>query len=188
MLRGAIRSGAADETKSTWKAWLLASKKALNYQRHRIGHTAADDGVATDPPANIFEAARRFAAGEKTTDTTKHVARGVRGDTTAAAAAAAAVAATGAGVAIAAPGDDAGSELGLESGLEGRRSKWRIAGGVVRLLAEWAVAAVRFAGVPSVLSVFCLLLVVMQQRDVRRLTAQVEELVAKVDQLREVVV
>ena len=77
-----------------------------------------------------------------------------------------------------------GLELELES--EGR-NKWSIVGGVVRLLAEWAVAAVRFAGVPSVLSVFCLLLVVMQQRDVRRLAAQVEELLAAVDELRELV-
>ena len=179
MLRGAIRSGAADETKSTWKAWLLASKKVLAYQRHRLGRTAADDGVATDPPDDVFEAARRFAAGEGATDAAKHEERGIGGDTTAPAAVAAAAGGGGIAAAVA-----SGLELELES--EGR-NKWSIVGGVVRLLAEWAVAAVRFAGVPSVLSVFCLLLVVMQQRDVRRLAAQVEELLAAVDELRELV-
>lgn len=175
MLRGAIRSGAADETKSTWKAWLLASKKVLAYQRHRIGRTAADDGVATDPPDNVFEAAREFTAGGGGgTDATKNVARDLGGG--------AATAATVAGAEVAGGGDAASGLLELES--EGR-SKWRVVGGVARLLAEWAVAAVRLAGVPSVLSAFCLLLVVMQRRDVRRLTAQVEELLAAVDELRE---
>ena len=171
MLRGAIRSGAADETKSTWKAWLLASKKVLAYQRHRIGRTAADNGVATDPPDNVFEAAREFAAGGGGTGAIKHVARD-----------GAAAAATVAGAEVAAGEDAASGLLELES--EGR-SKWRVAGGVVRLFAEWALAAVRLAGVPSVLSAFCLLLVAMQRRDVRRLTAQVEELLAAVDELRE---
>lgn len=183
MLRGAIRSGAAVETKSTWKAWLLASKKVLVYQRHRLGRAAADDGVATDPPDNVFEAARRFAAGEGATDAVKHVSRGTGGDAAAAATVAAGAGAAGAGVAAA--GDDAASGL-LEQEPEGR-SKWRIIGGVVRLLAEWAVAAVRLAGVPSVLSAFCLLVMVMQQRDVSRLAAQVEELLAAVDELRELV-
>lgn len=186
MLRGAIRSGAAEETKSTWKAWLLASKKILAYQRHRIGRAAADDGVATNPPDDVFDAAKKFAAGGGAANAAKHATRGLGGGTTTAAAAAAAgetggVGPVGGGVADA---GDAASELGLEEELEGK-NRWKIVGGLVRLLAEWAVAVVRFAGVPSVLCVLCVLVVVMQQRDVRRLTAQVEELLAAVDGLRE---
>lgn len=48
--------------------------------------------------------------------------------------------------------------------------------GTVRWLVESGVAAVKLAGVPTLLALFCLLLVTRQQREVQRLTTQLEEL------------
>lgn len=48
--------------------------------------------------------------------------------------------------------------------------------GTVRWLVQSGVATVKLAGVPTVLTLFCVLLVARQQREVQRLTSQLEEL------------
>lgn len=158
MLRGAIRSGAAEETSATWKAWLLASKKVIAFQRHRIGRVAANDGVTAAPPAGVFELARGFAAGEGAVGFPVEVEYGVE--------------------------DEAGRNGTLRMGLEGM-ANWKAVAGVVHSLVRRGVEVVKSAGLPTVLSLFCLLVLALQQRDVRRLTNQVEELVAAVGELRD---
>lgn len=124
------------------------------YQRHRVGRTAANDGVAAKPPAEVFALARDFRAEERAaTGAARQVSRGI---------------------------DDEAAVKALEG-----NTRWgKVAMGAVRWLAESGVAAVKLAGVPTVLTLLCLLLVAMQQRDVQRLTRQVEELVNAVGDLR----
>lgn len=156
MLRGAIRSGAAEETRATWKAWLLASTRVVTYQRYRLGLAAANDGDASPPPAAVFELAMGFNAGEGTTDEAEEVARGVE-------------------EVVVAMGEPSREVDGIGAA--------NLVAGFVRLPLEWS-AAIKLPGVPTVLALLCLLMVVVQRREVQRLTGQVEELTAAVGELR----
>ncbi|CAM9899045.1 unnamed protein product [Choristocarpus tenellus] len=64
-LRGAIRSGAVEESKASWQAWLRASQTCVAYQRRRLGCTAADNGQGVRPPPGIFDLARAETEGAK---------------------------------------------------------------------------------------------------------------------------
>lgn len=77
-----------------------------------------------------------------------------------------------------------GTEGEAAKALEGNNDWVKIVMGVVRSQSELGVAAVKSAGVPTILTLLCIVLVVMQQRDVQRLTGQVEELVNAVSDLR----
>ncbi|CAM9408655.1 unnamed protein product [Scytosiphon promiscuus] len=146
MLRGAIRSGAQEETRNTWKSWFVTAERAVKCQRHMIGHTAANDGLAAKPPSEIFAIALNFTGEEEATKGgTEDVSRDSKG----------------------------------ESAVEAfqQSTDWaEIASRVVRWLAEIGIAAVKSVGVSTFLTLLGLLLVVMQQRDVRRLAAQVDQL------------
>lgn len=130
--------------RNSWKSWLQATKKVVLYQRHQLGQKAANDGVAENPPANVFALARDFKAGAATSAAGK-VPRAVEGEA----------------AAKALPGDIGWVNLIV---------------GTVRWLVESGLAAVKSAGVPTVLALFCLLLVARQQREVQRLTTQLEEM------------
>lgn len=159
MLRGAIRSGAAEETKATWDAWLLASKKVVAYQRHRLGHVSADDGVATAPPTSVFELAGVFTAAEGgAVRATEQVARNAD--------------------------DKENSPNRPRSSFQGIAGHGNVAVTLVQALGQCAVAAVEFLGVPNVLILFCLFMVAVQRREIQRLTGQVDDLIAAVDGLR----
>lgn len=114
------------------------------YQRHQLGRKAADDGVASPPPANVFALARDFKA-EVATSAGGQVPRGVE------------------------------SEMAAKP-LDGNIDWFKLIVGTVRWLLENGVAAVKLAGVPTVLTLFCVLMVARQQRQVQRLTSQLEEL------------
>lgn len=60
--------------------------------------------------------------------------------------------------------------------LEGNIDWLKLVVGTVRWLVESGVAAVKLAGVPTVVTLCCVLLVARQQREVQRLTSQLEEL------------
>lgn len=159
MLRGAIRSGAAEETKATWDAWLLASKKVVAYQRHILGHVSADDGVATAPPSSVFELARVFTTAEGgAVRVTEQVVRNVD--------------------------DKEEAQNRPISSFQGREGHGNLAVALVQALGQCAVAAVKFLGVPNVLILLCLLMVAVQQREIQRLAGQVDDLIAAVDGLR----
>lgn len=126
----------------------------ITYQRHRVGQTVANDGVAAKPPADVFTLARDFPTEERAaTGAAGHVSRGVEG------------------------------KAEVEA-LEGNIDWVTIVMGAVRSQAESGVVAVKSAGVPAILTLLCIVLVAMQQRDVQRLTGQVEELVNAVSDLR----
>lgn len=140
--------------RNSWKSWLAASKKVVMYQRHQIGRTAANDGVAAKPPQEVFALAGDFVPQDGAT----------------------------AGVDGQAP---RGAEI--ESALQPpeKNIDWAsLVVGAARWLAENGVSAIKSAGAPTVLMFLCLLLVMMQQRDVRRLSGQVEELVNAVGEMR----
>lgn len=123
-------------------------------QRHRIGHTAANEGVAVKPPSEIFAIAMNFTGDETAKKGgTEHLSR------------------------------DSEGESAAESFQQ--NTDWAaVALRAIRWLAEVGVAAVKSAGASTFLTLMGLLLVVMQQRDVRRLAAQVDELVEAVGDLR----
>lgn len=158
MLRGAIRSGAVEETSATWKAWLLASMKVVAYQRQRIGESAANEGVATPPPPGVFELAIKFEAGEGEVGAPGEIPRGVIENS---------------------PAQNGSPESDLRV-----TDAWKIVAGVSQWLGKIVVDVLKHAGAPAVFGLVCLLLVMVQQRDVRRLTHQVEDLVATVSELR----
>ncbi|CAM9189104.1 unnamed protein product [Discosporangium mesarthrocarpum] len=54
-LRGAIRSGAVEESATTWKAWLQATRATIAYQHLRLGLRAVSDGRGVRPPPAIFQ-------------------------------------------------------------------------------------------------------------------------------------
>lgn len=163
MLRGAIRSGAADESRATWRAWLLASQKIVAYQRYRVGLAAANDGVATAPPPNVLERSRGLVPEEaRIAVATPERARDTQR-------------------AVALPRLEGESPIVVDVG---REDKWKLLTDVVYSLGEYSVAALQLAGVPSVLACLCMVFVILQQRDVRRLSSQVEELAAAVREMR----
>lgn len=140
--------------RASWKSWLAATKKVIAYQRHRVGRAAANDGVAAKPPADVFALARDFPAEE-------------RGAT--------------------------GAAGHVPRGVEGKAQAKALEGntdwvatvmGAVRSQAKNGFEAVKSAGVPAILTLLCIVLVAMQQRDVQRLTGQVEELVNAVSDMR----
>jgi len=119
------------------------------YQRHRLGRKAANEGVTTPAPAGVFALARDFKAVEGAT--------------------AAAAGLVSRGV----EGDMAAKAP------EGNEDWVRLVAGAVRWLAENLLAAAKLAGVPTVMALFCLLMVVRQQREVQRLTTQLEGLLSE---------
>lgn len=159
MLRGAIRSGAAEETKATWDAWLLASKKVVAYQRHRLGRVSADDGVATPPPTDVFDLARVFTMAEGgAVSATEQAAHDVN--------------------------DKAAAQHRPRSVFQGTAGDGNLVVALVQTLGQCAVATVEFLGVPNVLLLLCFFMVALQRREIQRLTGQVEDLFAAVDDLR----
>lgn len=123
------------------------------YQRHQLGRKAANEGVAAPPAGQVFALARDFEADEGAT----------------------AVAAT----------------LDVSRGMEGDMAakapegstEWvKLVAVAVRWLAENVFAAAKSVGVPTVMALFCLLMVVRQQHEVQRLTTQLEGLL---DELRD---
>lgn len=163
VLRGAIRSGAADETSATWKAWLLASEKAVAYQRHRLGHPAANLGVALAPPPGLFDLANRFARETSTTDIAESSPSSVGDDVR---------------------GTNPTGERSPKTSLRGDKENWHLVGLLVRALGQGVAKAFKLVGVPAVLTLICLVLIAAQQRAIGKLAGQIEELAAVVSELR----
>ena len=165
MLRGAIRSGALEETNATWRAWLATSRKVILYQRHRLGGTAANNGVATLSSRRKFnDLAEGFALENRSSD-------GVE------------------------PGQGRGDAAILaviemnsvkENEINGSGFSRFVSAAIrtIRTLGVFAVNAVDLSGVgaaPTLLLCMLFLVVIgLQQRDLRRLKDQVEELVGTV--------
>lgn len=125
-------------------------------QRHKIGLTAANDGFAAKPPQDLFARAMSFTGEEaETKNGIENTSRDTGGDAEAKAKA-----------------DHSTDwvQLGLRA---------------VRWLVQSGLAAAKAAGAPTVLTLLGLSLVFMQQREVRRLSAQVDELVEAVTELRD---
>lgn len=122
------------------------------YQRHQLGREAANDGVTAPPPAQVFAIARDFKAGEEVAT-------------------------------VAAEHVSRGMEGGVAAKAPEGNIDWgKLVLGAMRWLAENVFAAAKAAGAPTVLAMFCLLMVVRQQREVQRLTTQLEGLL---DELRD---
>lgn len=140
--------------RNSWKSWLAATTRVVTYQRYRVGRTAANDGVAAKPPANVFALARDLPAEER--------------------------AAAGAVGQVSCGAEDKAAAKALEE-----NSAWvNTVMGALMSQIQSGVAVVKSAGVPTILTLLCIVLVAMQQRHVQRLTGQVEELVNAVSNLR----
>lgn len=159
IIKGAIRSGAADESDMTWKAWLVASKKVVAYQRHHLGRNAANRGSAPAPLAGVLDLATRFVVDDGSA-TSMHSVDFV-GDEV-----------------VAKPRD-----VSSATGLEGERENWRLVANLIKSLGDLAAAVVGVAGVPTVVMLCCVLLVFAQQRAIGKLNSQVEDLMAAVSEL-----
>lgn len=168
MLRGAIRSGALEETNATWKAWLATSRKVIAYQRYHLGDIAANNGVASAPPEGVHDLAQGFV------DISDAV--GLR--------------------------QGKGDEESFTTAREMKSTKERKIDGLAfsKFVAGVIIRAVRMSGgfairtvdsfgeaaVPIlVVCVLFLFMLGMQQRDLRRLKDQLEELVGIVRELRD---
>lgn len=140
--------------RNTWKSWFVNAERAVLCQRTRIGHPAANDGVAAKPPLDFFAIAMNFTGEEAATKgDTDHLSRDSEGES----------------VVKASQQNTDWAELALRA---------------IRWLVETGVAAVKSAGMSTILTILGLLVVVMQQRDVRRLAAQVDELTEAIGDLR----
>lgn len=64
VLQRAIRSGASDESRATWKAWLEAALKVVAYQQQVLGRAQSVAGVSASPPPGVLTLASRPMAGE----------------------------------------------------------------------------------------------------------------------------
>lgn len=162
MLRNAIRSGAADETGTTWKAWLLAAKKVVEYQRHRIGHDTANRGDAAPPPRGVFDLANSFTARDGAGSPAESSDRNTRDKVTA----------------------KEGLGEGLSMIQSEERDNWTRVASLIFSLGKLVAASLGFAGVPTVLTLCCLILIAAQQRTIGRLADQVEDLITAVSELR----
>lgn len=162
MLRGAIRSGAADESGTTWKAWLLAAEKLVAYQRHRLGYLAANGGSAPAPPPDVFDIATRFVVEQMSAVSTRS---GGHGDA-----------------------DVADSKLRdavLVQDPERKVDNGQLASKLIQSLKRVVAWVLRFAEIPKILILCCFMLIFAQQRAIRKLTTQVEDLMAAMSELHD---
>lgn len=162
MLKGAIRSGAADESGMTWKAWLLAAEKLVAYQRHRLGCTAANEGSAPAPPSGVFEIATRFAVEQMSADSTHLDGHGDADDA-----------------------DSKPRDAVSVQDPEGEVDSGQLASKLIRSVKRVVGGGLRFAEVSRILFLCCFLLIFAQQRAIRKLTSQVEDLMAAVSELQD---
>lgn len=168
MLRGAIRSGALEETNATWRAWLATSRKVIAYQRHHLGGTAANNGVASAPPEGVHDLAQgctlvdisdAMGPGQGKVDEESLAARGMKST--------------------------------KERKMDGSGFYSFVSGvtRAIRVLGVYAVKTVDSFGVAAVptlvVCVLFLLMLGLQQRDLHKLKDQVEELVGMVRELRD---
>ncbi len=123
------------------------------YQRHQLGRNAANEGVAAPPTGKVFALARDFKANEGAT-------------------------------AVAARLDvSRGEEGDMAAKTPEGNTEWiTLVAGAVRWLVENVFAAAKSGGLPTVMALFCFLIVVRQQHEVQRLTTQLEGLL---DELRD---
>lgn len=169
MLRGAIRSGALEETNATWRAWLATSRKVIAYQRHHLGDTAANNGVASAPPEGVHDLALGFALVDISDAVGPGQGKGDEESFTA----------------------TRKMKSTKERKMDGLAFSKFVSGIVraIRMMGVFTVRTVDSFGVAAVsIMVVCVLFLLMlglQQRDLQRLKDQVEELVGIVRDLRD---
>lgn len=159
MLRGAVRSGALEETVTNWKAWMRAAEKVVAYQGHKLGRAGFIAGVTKPPPPRVFELASRFTP------------RGYSVDE-------AATGSEATEVAVQPIGEGTTVTRKQHSG------PWSlVVRHVLPVLKSFGLP--EFPGTPTMFTLFCLVAIVMQQFALRRLAWRVEELTSAVSELQE---